>query len=111
MAKQIKKNSLKTPGGRDRCDICRRAVFENCKSYLVNNRYRHEHCWPAMQREAGKFLQARNAPELLGAICNYQKRERELAQYESEMKSVELCSKQVRDALLKTKNIGLALAN
>ena len=64
-----------------------------------------------MVKEIKKFSDMKNPTELLAGICELGRKHDELTEYEHIMKNVSLCSRNVRDALIRTKNTGLALSH
>ena len=64
-----------------------------------------------MVKEINKFseLKRPTVAEVLGGIFKLEQKQHELTEYEHIMKNVAQCSKSVRNALLITKNTGLAL--
>jgi hypothetical protein len=109
-----------TPGGKPRCDRCRKAVLENQIQEPVNGRIRHRSCWPesvklhtelsfCMRRAVMAYLDRDNV--YMEVLINYfVEKKLQLIEKEFVMKAVNCVSKGVRDALLRTNEVGLALS-
>jgi hypothetical protein len=111
-----------TPGGKPRCDRCRKAIFENQISREVNGRIRHRDCWPAHKVLENQWLHEwaiiRDDPmrNTNGTYYNesfnaYLKKWDQLIEKEFMMKAVNCVSKGVREALHRTNEVGLALSD
>jgi hypothetical protein len=128
-----KPKAAKTPGGKDRCDICYKC--DGAKHMLfVNGRWRHKKCWPALEKIQDEWVMpallcddnpwfhltyARPFGEVV--ICahdrfNHYEKYYDLMNKEFMMKQVNCVSKGVRAELIQTAgtsqyvNVALALA-
>ena len=105
-----------TPAGRERCDICHKAVYETQNCEEVNGRIRHWLCWPGylkLNRERHACFSAIQADPArqLYALIDFNQKVQQLKDFEWLMKAVNCTSKAVRDELLRSNNPGLALAH
>jgi hypothetical protein len=114
------RKAAKTPAGRDRCDRCRKAIYESQRSSEVNGRCRHQDCWPGYWQCVARFdarLQV-GAPSHARFLATYKSFAFELdalREREAEMKALNCVSKAVRLELLALPNsvwpsLALALA-
>jgi hypothetical protein len=108
-----------TPGGKPRCDRCRKAVFENQIQEDVNGHVRHRSCWPEIvklhtelsldiRRAVMAYLSTDAYMQTL--VNNFVGKKIQLIEKEFLMKAVNCVSKGVREALLRTNEVGLALS-
>jgi hypothetical protein len=109
---RIRAEGLTTPGGKPRCDVCRRAVFENQLIEYVNGRHRHRQCWPAHEATLRKFLRINRGinranerkaecpwPALLRNINTLRTEHRQLEEREFLMNSAARCSREMHARL------------
>ena len=105
-----------TPAGRERCDICQKAIYQTQNCEKVNGRIRHWLCWPGYLKLHRKWrarfsaIQADPARQLW-AMINFNQKVQQLKDFEWLMKAVNCTSKAVRDELLRSNTPGLALAH
>ena len=100
---RIRAEGLTTPGGKPRCDVCRRAVFRIQFSNYVNGRCRHRQCWPAYEATLERFLAiSLPGPSLpvFGRACfRLMAEQRQLEDREFLMNSVARCSREMHARL------------
>ena len=78
------------------CDRCSEPVSH--PYLIVNGRPRHLHCWPIMAKHPEDW-------------DNFLKAQRDLARNEAMMISLQCCSRSTYEKLVRTKNVGLAIAS
>jgi hypothetical protein len=123
---RIRAEGLTTLGGKPRCDVCRRAVYNTQLCERVNGRHRHRQCWPAYKATLRKYLRINRGinrandtkaecpwPALLRNINTLRTEHRQLEEREFLMNSVARCSRETH-ARLKARDdetdVALALA-
>ena len=113
------RKAAKTHAGRERCDRCQKAVFENQVTRGVNGRVRHLDCWPAYKRLQEQTMASAIASrysDLSALLRTFDMETEALREREACLKAVNCVSKGVRDALMRTcggqeVSVALALAN
>jgi len=114
---RIRAEGLTTLGGKPRCDVCRRAVYNTQLCERVNGRHRHRQCWPAFEANLDRFLAislTRPPLPVFGRACfRLVFEQQQLEEREFLMNSVARCSRETH-ARLKARDdetdVALALA-